>query len=533
MPRQGLDRAQGGSPASPDPHSPSLAGSRRVPALSVAAGSTRGRQPGRASRRRSAALELALPACVMLAVALWDIGGASFWRDEAATLSAVRRPLPELWSMLGHTDVVHAVYYLLMWAVVRVLGASELGARLPSAVAMSVAAGAVTAIGRRLISSRAGLAAGLSFAFFPVASRYGQEARSYAVVVAVATVASYLLVRALPPATDDLGGRSWAAGYGMAVTALGWLNLMSLLIIPAHAMTLILARRSQCAGPAALRRLWARWFIATGVALLLVCPLIIFAWPQRDGTSRFLALTSFTALGDMPARLTGSWPVLVVAVPLLIVAVWSGGQARAPLAWLCLPWLLLPPVVLLAMGTFTPVYDPRYILFCVPALALLFGSALDILAVKARPQKPGSVVLAGLTVTALIGLPSQLAYREPDGHVDNIRLAAHILAVNERPGDAVLYFPPWWRQLSAAYSYGFDKLHDISLARSPAQADDFTGVQLPVAQVRKKLAKISRVWLVEFSAYHPDPALDGGNWHTVTEWKASTILLILYEHKVS
>ena len=41
-------------------------------------------------------LELAVPALLTLAVAVWGIRVPSYWRDEAATISAVRRPLPAL-----------------------------------------------------------------------------------------------------------------------------------------------------------------------------------------------------------------------------------------------------------------------------------------------------------------------------------------------------------------------------------------------------------------------------------------------------
>jgi hypothetical protein len=80
---------------------------------------------------------LGLPPIVMLALALWRINGASFWRDEAATLSAVRRPLGVLFHVLGRTDVVHGCYYLLMWVVIRLFGSSELALRFPSALAIT------------------------------------------------------------------------------------------------------------------------------------------------------------------------------------------------------------------------------------------------------------------------------------------------------------------------------------------------------------------------------------------------------------
>ena len=168
--------------------------------------------------------------------------------------------------MLGHADAVHGVYYLMVWAVVRIFGTAELVTRLPSAVAMAVAAIAVAGIGRRLISRRAGLLAGLVFAALPEVSRYGQEARSYATVSALAAVASYLLVRVLneagpgtgespaPGGADGPGRpperRRWLIGYGAAVAALGVVNIFGLVIIPAHGLTVLLAsRRARAAGP--------------------------------------------------------------------------------------------------------------------------------------------------------------------------------------------------------------------------------------------------------------------------------------------
>ena len=83
---------------------------------------------------------------------LWGIGARSYWGDEADTVSAVSRSLPQLARLLGHIDAVHGLYYLVLWPVARVGGTSELVTRLPSAVAMAAAAAGVTAIGRRLVS---------------------------------------------------------------------------------------------------------------------------------------------------------------------------------------------------------------------------------------------------------------------------------------------------------------------------------------------------------------------------------------------
>src|SRR5262249_31542078 len=108
-----------------------------------------------------------LPSAVAFLVCLWGITTPSYWRDEAATIAAIRRPLGDLIAMLGNVDAVHGAYYLMMWPVEHVLGSSPIMMRAPSAFAVAVGAGAVAATGRRLISPWAGLAAGLVFAILP------------------------------------------------------------------------------------------------------------------------------------------------------------------------------------------------------------------------------------------------------------------------------------------------------------------------------------------------------------------------------
>ena len=231
-----------------DREPPGPAGNRAVSATTHAPVPGSAALGGQGQGWRGMASRPWLPACLALGVALWRIGTPSFSGDEAASLSAARRSAPQLWHMLGSTDAVHGAYYVLLWMVARLAGTGEFAARLPSALAVAGAAAGITAIGWRLASRRAGLTAGTAFAVFPVASKYAQDARSYAFVIALAVLASYLFVRAgQAPAR-----RRWLAAYALALTALGWANLMALLIIPAHAVTLagirVRARRISASG---------------------------------------------------------------------------------------------------------------------------------------------------------------------------------------------------------------------------------------------------------------------------------------------
>ena len=140
---------------------------------------------------------LLTPAALTLAVTLYRLSGASYSRDETATVTATALPLPGLLRMLGHVDAVHGLYYMLAWVQARMFGTSEEVLRLPSAAAMAAAAFGVATIGRRLRSKRAGLLAGLMFAAMPLDSFWGQNARSYALVIAAAVLASYSLIAAM------------------------------------------------------------------------------------------------------------------------------------------------------------------------------------------------------------------------------------------------------------------------------------------------------------------------------------------------
>jgi mannosyltransferase len=223
---------------------------------------------------------LIAPPIITLAVMLWGVSAPSYWGDEADTVSAVSRTLPQLIRLRGHVDAVHGTYYLLLWPVARVFGTHEFVTRLPSALARAAAALGVAAIARRLRSRRAALCAGLVFAALPAVSVQGHDARPYAMVTAVAVLASYLLARA---ADDPRPARF--TGYGLSLVLLGYMHLFALLLVPAHAIALAglaehpdrpagCPRGSSGGGRAPLGQLLPRWLVTVTIASITVAPLV-------------------------------------------------------------------------------------------------------------------------------------------------------------------------------------------------------------------------------------------------------------------
>jgi mannosyltransferase len=526
-----------------------------------------------------------VPPAVTLAVMLWGIEGSSYWRDEAATLAAVRRPFGDLVAMLGNVDAVHGAYYMLVWVVVRAGGTSEAVTRLPSALAMAAAAAGVAAIGRRLVSPRAGLTAGLVFAALPKVSWFGQDARSYAMVAALATAASYLLVRLLDAGSTR---RSWLAAYAACLAGLGVANVFALLIIPAHGLTMLLAPRTW-AGPArasgaipappgpvpgghgrdpgpvrapaagaaplhggappdrssppggrAMRpgrampadSVLAGWTVAAGLAVAVTCPLIVLAYRQRHqigwiqdaqtgGPASVRQLVGPLALFELM--------VLIMACAIMFSALRGRGGMSADwplrLPALCLPWLLVPPAALLCWSLIQPVYTFRYILFCIPAAALLGGAA-----VAATGRVAGTIALV---LVVLVGLPAQVAERGPDGHGDNIRGLDRVIAAHARAGDGVYYPQTGARSFDAAYPYGLPLLRDIALKQAPAKPAKLTGANLRGSRLREALTDVRRLWVVEVRKLAPVPMLRGLRFRPEQRWHVSDLWLLLYVHRTA
>jgi mannosyltransferase len=465
-----------------------------------------------------------VPALITLLVTLYRIGRPSFTRDEGATLLAVHRSFPQMVRMLGNIDVVHGEYYALIWAVTRVAGSSELATRFPSAVAMAVAAGGVTLIGQRLVSGRAGLAAGLVTAALPTVSYYAEDAREYAMEAGLATVATYLLVRALEP---ERRRRHWLVAYGVVLAALGLGNFFSLLIIPAHAIAVAVRGRRGQLSPGFTRG----WLIAVAAAVIVVSPVAVTGFLQRQQVSWIKR----PGLKDM-VSLYGlvSTPVLCLTVGIIValsIAVSAlGGRSRLVSNWpaglvaLAVPWLLVPPALLLALSFTHPVFVFRYVAFCIPAAALLAGTALAALGRIAG--------VAALAVIVLVGLPAQAKQRSDEGHGYNIRGADRIVARYERAGDALLNVRYWpmnrgggvERGLEAEYPFGLSRLRDIGQQAAPVPSATLGGTFAPQSVVSQRLAGVSRLWVAswspanQFFPHLPPQFVLVRHWHVKGVW---------------
>jgi mannosyltransferase len=518
------------------------------PPASAAPGGT-----GRPGRRTLASwLVVVIPALAELAAGGYQIGRATLWRDEGYTRSVAVRPAGDIIALLGHQDAVHGLYYLLMHLLVTRLGASAVVLRVPSLIATSLAAGITAALGRELAraagqpgASATGLLAGLLLVAFPLTTWYAQDARPYGMATLGAVTATYLLVRGVAGA----GRWCWAA-YAAAGLLLAALNLTAVLLLAAHGVSLLLLRaRTDAASPAAqqLRTATRRWLAAVAAQAAALSPLIVLAAGQSRQLS-WVPRPGATALARLVTDLCGTAGLIPLVTALALGGAAADLARRHPAACvpavITLPWLVLPPAILLAVSVADPVYVERYVVFCMPAVALLTAGGLAWLtrlaglapAARRHPVLAAGPVAALLVIIAAAVIGPQADARLTAARGDNLRTVARVLARHERPGDAVLYMPWNTRAVSLGYPRPFQALRDIGLLESPLASATLLGIPAPAQALAHRLAVVRRLWTVRWAGglrarlspqYQAQAAL-AGRMRLIHRWRIRSVLLSLY-----
>jgi mannosyltransferase len=372
------------------------------------------------------------------------------------------------------------------------------------------------------------------FAALPIVTQQAHDARPYAMVTAAAVLASYLLLRAV---ADPRPAR-WA-GYGLTLVLVGYLELLALALVAAHAVTLGAlswqqslpgrgrAGRSRAGGVPG-RRLAGRWLVTVTAAAAAATAVVFWGWRQRGqigwikqpGWPDLRYLASWLAAGSVtsvvliaalavlgarcrdspgpagqPAR-TGAQRRLWALTSGLSVGV--PGRTARELTWLALPWLVVPPLALITVSQITPVYSFRYVAFCLPATALLAGAGLASLGWVWRA--------AALALIVALATPAQLALRTPgSGTGGGLQAAAGVLAAHERPGDAVVYpgpaIPPW----DLAYPRAVQPLRNIGLSQPGAAIGRLYASSVPIPVLIHRERSVSRIWVIEMSPHWQNP----------------------------
>ncbi|BCB76374.1 hypothetical protein GCM10022251_24270 [Phytohabitans flavus] len=420
------------------------------------------------------------PALVALGIGAFRLGNPALSEDELATWGMVTASWADFRSVVANVDLTVAPYYALLHLWVALVGDADWLLRLPSVLFAAGATGLVAAIGIRLGGRRVGLSAGLLFAVLPGVSRYAQEARPYALVLLAAAGSTYLLLRLL-----DRPRWPVYLGYLGMVVLLGLAHVVALLLLLAHGL-LVAGERSW--------RSFLAWLGVASIGGALVLPLVLAGRAQSGSQLGWVPPLTWARLAETPERLFGTTVIAGAVMALALTA-----MSMRPLVRAATLWALAPAAGLAAAALITPLWVPRYLLFVLPAWALLAALALHRLTILRC-----LVVVLGI---GLLAAPAQATIRTGYGHDFASRDIALVIRANRLPGDAVLFGPfsdgdqRTSRDAFMRYLDGDERPDDKLMVRPPRTQGSLGAQECPDLDVPSCFGKPDRVWVVRKGTY--------------------------------
>jgi mannosyltransferase len=454
-------------------------------------------------------LDAVLVAVFAVAVSAAGAARPSLWFDEAATISASTRPLPDLWRMLGNIDAVHGLYYLLMHGWFTVFPATEFWSRLSSSIAVGLAAAGVVVLARRLSTRSVAVTAGVVFALLPRVTWAGLETRSYALTMVTGVWLTVLCLVALRRDRPR-----WWLAYALMASGATLLNVFSILLLPVHAVVALVMTESKGTR-------W-RWALAALAACTAAVPFLFFTQTQLFQVGWISPLgTRTVGMMLVDQYFDRSWAVAVLSGLLIVVGLvaWRrAGWRPRQLVAITLAWILLPTAAVLVYSVVRePIYYPRYLSFTAPAMAVLLGSC--IVAVCRSSRTATTIVLVVLAIAAT---PNYLAQRGPYAKEGmDYSQVADVITRHAAPGDCLVmdnstaWKPGPIRPLLAARPAAFAKLHDYGRGPTGIDRNLLWDAHIAVWLWAGRMPGCPAIWTVSERDEHvPDyergPSLPGG-----------------------
>ena len=449
-----------------------------------------------------------------LAARLFCLTCKPFWFDETFSVEVARLTWPNFIHLLWWREANMSFYYVLLRIWLH-FGHSPFFIRSLSAVIAAATLPAVYWLGSLLFDCRVALVAAALLAFNGYDVRYAQEARSYSLFVLLATLSSGSLIAFLEKPT-----RARRIAYIVSSILAVYSHFYALLLLIAHWLAWRWRDKpgedesTRSAG----RQMKSAW-IAIGIAVL---PLLIFVAKTGAGPIRWIHRPGLLDLVMFSVYFTDGFPLIYFGASLLTLLplqkdLFGRGQSweRWRVQFLFI-WFLFPILLTVLLSFARPVFLPRYMIFCIPALMLLTARGLA----SMRPGWLSVLVVCGTLLLSTQFLPFVYSH-DFDDERDASVAAANMILDHARPGDAVMFH-------IAETRIPYEFVRSLRLRRNTASPDfkaslgpeiifphhgpgldyrDFTGK--PTAELlRKELPEHQRIWVMLMNnggVEKPDP----------------------------
>jgi hypothetical protein len=449
--------------------------------------------PQRAGLRASPTTLLVIAVTVVGALLRFvTLGDQSFWYDESLTVQEVRLPFGAMLDAVARQETTPPLYFVVAWAWTQLFGSDEVGIRSLSAVMGVAAIPLAFAAAKSIIGRRAGVATAALLAVNPMQIWYAQEARSYAMLVALCALSLWCCARA-----DQDASRRQLGWWALASAAALSTHFFAVFFIVPQAAWLLVRHRHR------------RTITAVGAVAAVELTLAPLALADRaHGLDYIHAIPMIRRLGGTllefaAGNLDGRLDAILVMAVSALCAAWALRQlisaARTPRGRIALPALVAAgtialPLLLAGLGA-----DYLYARNVLPAwlpVGILIAAALA----PSNPTRVHTVALcsligAGLAASLMISL-------RPDLQRPSWRPVARLL--NQPPAwpRAIIALGDWEAQPLLIYLPRAQPLNDTT-ART-IQELDLVGPPDRPPHTRPTLA-VSGLSELRLLTYHRTP----------------------------
>jgi mannosyltransferase len=433
---------------------------------------------------------------------LWTIGYESYWLDEIISIRQAQMPLNE-GIQLVQNDIHVPFYTILLHYWVYAFGISETSSRTLSAILGIMAVLAVYLIGKRWFSERVGLYASLMFAVSAIQVAYSQEARMYSLLVLLATI-SFLLFRELLDRPNAL----MIIGYALANVMIIYTHLFGFLVLGVQAIYYVVY---YLLGKARPRNL------IYGVLIMICTSASFIPWiptfliqVTKTGNYFWIPKPDLSSLMSLMIGYLGGTFVFCAFVGLAILAYKQNLKRDSPLLY---AWAFIPVILVFIYSISShSLFQPRYLLFTAPPMALLLCANLANLRINARLKDIAVIALAAIMVIPTLNQ----AYRVDK---DNLRELSIFLRENAN-NDELIFIHPFYYEESVLYYYAPECFTDkwvyscayarhkvLTLYYNETCCSPATRLTSPTEQNQLRDYDKSPIWLVEIRSEF----VDGGH----------------------
>lgn len=484
----------------------------------------------------------ALSLCIVFLAALvrfHELGAQSLWNDEGNSYVQATRSFADIADNAARD--IHPPGYYWVLAIWRALtGDSEFSLRSLSAFASILTVAFTYAIGKRIFSPQAGLAAALFVALNTFSIYYAQEARMYALLAMWAAAGMRALAGVLKnwarhPTGISVGHAAplrWIVALALFNAAGLWTQYAYPFVMLAQGVAFVVWLVANIVGAHSRAPNIQRLFFYIAANLLTIALYLpwlptaierVTSWPNTGEPTPFNAalgmILGWFTFGITYSVSDGSW----VAVGLFLL-VFGLRARRKTWQWVILPfaWTALPVAVFLALGLFRE-SNLKFLLPSQIGFALLMGRgvwALWTLDIPARPALAKNVPklaavagFLGIFATLWAGLtPLYHDFQRAD-----YRGIASSISMNLQPDDAIILDAPNQEEVFRYYYRGAAPVYP--LPPGLGGNDDETR-----ELVRQIIANHRRIFVLFWGETERDPnrvvesTLDSESYEARSDW---------------